>query len=174
MITPKGFISRDRLVALMEQLDQAIRSHALITLAGSAASGKTSLLDFWIRQGSKAIRPAETAFVKLKPEVGKSLPMSCILVSRLWYALNQIERPAYTRNRVPDGDDITIDIIGKFSYKCKYIYAFRFRTHLLTEIMEATRNDEYSIFNSYACIPKNILHNATSLHASKNMLNNDS
>ena len=66
------------------------------------------------------------------------------------------------------------DNIGKFSCKSKYIYAFHFRTHLLAEIMEATRNDEYSIFNSYACIPKNILHNATSLHASKNMLNDDS
>jgi hypothetical protein len=43
-----------------------------------------------------------------KPEVGKSLPMTCILVSRIWYALNQIERPAYTRNRVPDKDEITI------------------------------------------------------------------
>src|SRR5829696_6097991 len=69
---------------------------------------------------------------------------------------------------------IVLDNIGKFSCKSKYIYAFHFRTHLLAEIMEATRNDEYSIFNSYACIPKNILHNATSLHASKNMLNDDS
>jgi len=34
-----------------------------------------------------------------------------------------------------------------------------------------TRNDEDAIFNSYACIPKNILHNATSLHTSKHMLN---
>jgi len=67
-----------------------------------------------------------------------------------------------------------IDIIGKFSYESKYIDAFRFRTHLLTEIMEATRNDEHSIFNSYACIPKNILHNTTSLHASKNMFNDNS
>src|SRR6266496_3025179 len=37
-----------------------------------------------------------------------------------------------------------LDIIGKFSHKSKYIYAFRFRTHLLTEIMEATRNYEWS------------------------------
>src|SRR5205085_4128246 len=67
-----------------------------------------------------------------------------------------------------------IDIIGKFSHKSKYVYAFRFRTHLLTKIMEATRDYEYSIFNSYACIPKNIFHNATSLHTSKNVLNDDS
>ena len=75
----------------------------------------------------------------------------------------------------PIADDLcAVDIIGKFSHESKYIYAFRFRTHLLTEIMEATRNYEYSIFNSYPCIPKNILHNAASLHASKHMLNDDS
>ncbi len=67
-----------------------------------------------------------------------------------------------------------IDIIGKISYEGKYIYAFRFRTHLLTEVMETARDYQYPIFNSYACIPKNILHDTTSLYASKNMLNDDS
>src|SRR5690348_16443748 len=77
------------------ELDRGVKERKIIPLTGSAGSGKKWLLDEWIRHRSKTIKCDQVVFINMSPTPNKSLPPTCIAMSRIWDSLEQLARPAY-------------------------------------------------------------------------------
>jgi AAA domain-containing protein len=93
---------------LMKKLDDAVARKKFCTLLGPLGCGKTWLLDYWRRtrkSGAEAIKPQEALYIHLRPATGFSLPMTCVVYSRLWYALQRLNRPKY----LPDNEQMFYD-----------------------------------------------------------------
>src|SRR6266545_7128232 len=92
--------------SLFAALDDAVRSHRIVTLAGPPGSGKKTALDEWARNGVKAVKPHQIIFVSMSPSPDKPLPPICIALSRIWDELEQIARPSYIHRPRADGRSI--------------------------------------------------------------------
>ncbi len=82
---------------MFAELDRGVKERKIILLTGSAGSGKKWLIDEWIRHGSKTIKPDQVVFINMSLTPNKSLPPTCIAMSRIWDSLEQLARPAYAR-----------------------------------------------------------------------------
>src|SRR5215216_2302319 len=83
---------------LLKKLDDAVARKKFCTVLRPLGCGKTWLLDYWRRtrkRGDEAIKPKEALYIHLRPATESSLPMTCVVYSRLWYALQRLSQPKY-------------------------------------------------------------------------------
>lgn len=98
---------------LLEQLDRAVQMKAICTLLGPAGSGKSWLIDYWLRtreRSPQAIQPKQALYISLRTIPDNPFPVVCMVYSRLWFAIQRIDRPAYLSKRQEAGEDRIADI----------------------------------------------------------------
>lgn len=98
---------------LMAKLDEAVARKRLCTLLGPSGCGKTWLLDYWRRLRPREPgkpRASEILYIRLRPDSSLAAPMTCQLYSKLWHALQLLERPAHlpVRGGSVDADEAEI------------------------------------------------------------------
>jgi hypothetical protein len=111
------FIELPSQVGLFEKLDDAVARKKFCTLLGPLGCGKTWLLDYWrrARKGNPgAIKPKEALYIHLRPATESSLPMTCVVYSRLWYALQRLNRPKYLPDNECPGAKFFVKIDAQF------------------------------------------------------------
>ncbi|NNJ12585.1 ATP-binding protein [Chloroflexales bacterium ZM16-3] len=98
---------------LMAKLDEAVARKRLCTLLGSLGCGKTWLLDYWRRlrtRGPDQPRAGEILYIRLRSDSSLAIPTTCQLYSKLWHALQLLERPAHLPARSSGADADEADI----------------------------------------------------------------
>lgn len=92
---------------ILEALDRAIQRRRICTLIGSSGSGKSALIDHWLRtRPPKPFAIDEMVLVRLRSS--GSIPMNCVLYSRLWHEILKRNRPTYMPASSLTDDDIKI------------------------------------------------------------------
>jgi len=94
--------------ALIAKLDAAVTRKRLCTLLGPMGCGKTWLLDYWRRlrpRDQQLPRASEVLYVRLRSDRGLAVPKTCQLYSKLWHALQRLDRPAHLPARSPGADE---------------------------------------------------------------------
>jgi hypothetical protein len=83
---------------LISRLDTAVERRRMCTLLGPRGSGKTWLLDYWRRQRPREPtkpRAHEMLYIKLRSDHGLAVPTVSQLYSKLYYAVQCLDRPAH-------------------------------------------------------------------------------
>lgn len=93
---------------VLKRLDTAVARKRLCTLLGPIGCGKTWLLDYWRRLRPREPhqpRPGEMLYIRLRPDRDLAIPTTCQLYSKLWHALQRLDRPAHLPARSSGADE---------------------------------------------------------------------
>ena len=83
---------------IINRLDHAVSRKGICTFFGPFSCGKSSLMDYWLRireRPADAIQPNQTLCIRLRPAPERQFPMVCMVYSRLWHRLQQLDQPSY-------------------------------------------------------------------------------
>jgi type II secretory pathway predicted ATPase ExeA len=137
MVNLTEFIKLERHDPLITKLDEAVKRKKICTLLGPAGSGKTWLIDYWLRTSERlpeAVQSNQAVYIRLRPATETSLPMTCVVYSRIWHELRQLDRAAYVRDDVRDEQEL-------YNSEIKVYNSRQLQTLLLKVIDKASRKN---------------------------------
>jgi hypothetical protein len=87
----------------VKRLNEAVHNRAILPIVGQSGSGKNRFSDWWAQEGcasaefaeGTAITPDDIVLVNAQPSPVSSVPIACVVFTRLWRALQEIERARY-------------------------------------------------------------------------------
>lgn len=99
----EAFITSSETRKRVQRLNEAVFARAILPIVGPRGAGKDRFLDWWVQEGCADIQFAEDArikpeaivFINAQPGPVSSVPVGCVVFTRLWRALQELERAPF-------------------------------------------------------------------------------
>lgn len=99
----EAFITGPETGNRVRRLNEAVANRAILPVVGPRGSGKDRFLTWWVQEGCMSreyasdarIKPDDIVLVNALPGPASSVPIGCVVFTRLWRALQEVERTRY-------------------------------------------------------------------------------